>query len=113
MGLCSAKTRKPCPMVSTGTKMELAKTKGKTQMNPADWTVSTFLAAKPMVAEIQEKAKQKNEVSNKAKTKLPKPFSIVNPISRPTRVIKISTNTFRINSVTVRPTKTAERAIGK
>src|SRR5690348_15939382 len=56
-GWCSAKVRSQVGMLSTGTNALLANVKGKSQMNPADCAASTLLTDKPMVAEIQEKAK--------------------------------------------------------
>src|SRR5260370_24700603 len=56
-GWCSAKARSHGGMVSTGTNALLANVNGKSQMKPADCAASTLLTDKPIVAEIQEKAK--------------------------------------------------------
>ena len=51
-------------IVSTGTKIELAKANGKTQIIPAVCAVSTFSTNRPMVAETQLKAKPKRIIIN-------------------------------------------------
>ena len=56
-GWCSAKACSHGGMLSTGTNALLAKVKGKSQMKPADCAASTLFTDKPIVAEIQEKAK--------------------------------------------------------
>src|SRR3990167_5636775 len=62
IGVCVAKTCNQSGMVSICTKMELAKTRGKTQMKPETCAVSTSLTDMPIAAETQEKAKPKSKV---------------------------------------------------
>src|SRR5215471_738950 len=56
-GWWSAKVRSQVGMPSVGTNALLANVKGKSQTKPADCAASTLWTDKPIVAEIQEKAK--------------------------------------------------------
>ena len=55
-GVLLAKAWSQEGMVSIGTKIELIKANGNSQIKPATWAVSTFLTVNPMAAETQEKA---------------------------------------------------------
>src|SRR3989338_5053759 len=71
MGLILANASSHEGMVSMGTKIELAKTSGNTQINPATCAVSTFLTERPIAAETQEKAKPNEAMRKTAATIAP------------------------------------------
>src|ERR671927_1998570 len=99
-------------MVATGTKAELAKMMGTTQVKPAAWADSGLATVNPMLAEISDRASPNTTTKARADTAGTSPAWKRNPKRKPTAVIKRTTNELRTVSLKVRPRSTAERAIG-
>src|SRR3989344_866198 len=95
IGLCLAKACSQEGILGTGTKIELANTKGNTQTKPATCAVSISFTSRPIVAEIQENANP-NSTDNAIAARLSNilPWKR-NPMRYPTPVIRQTTNTFR------------------
>ena len=69
----SAITSSQPDMVRTGTKTELMKTSGKTQIKPATWAVSTSLTTMPKNAETHENVIPKSTAKAMTATALAAP----------------------------------------
>ena len=59
-GLTEANASRTGGMVEIGTKADEMNVRGNTQMNPICWAASTFMTARPTIAEIHEIAKPKS-----------------------------------------------------
>ena len=108
----SANTCSHVGMLSVGTKAELAKVRGKSQMKPADWTASTVFMLSAMTTPIHENANDVSSSSMKATSCAPTDPSGRKPTSTPTMYMTPTTAALRTRSDTVRPTSTADRAMG-
>lgn len=81
-------------------------------MKPADCTASTVFMLSAITTPIHEKANDVSSSSPKATSCAPMEPSGRKPTARPTAYITPTTTAFRTRSDTVRPTRTADRAIG-
>ena len=111
-GLTSAKAWSQSGMVETGTNTELAKTSGKTTTNPADWAASAPRTVSATKAKIQLSAKPKAATTATQASAPRTPPWKRKPTRYPTTNISAMITVLRNRSATVRPSSTAERAIG-
>jgi hypothetical protein len=80
--------------------------------NTADWAASTLRTDSATVANTHDTAKPNSSMTAMAARKRPGPVCTRKPTAKPTRHMNPTTTTLRAMSATVRPTSTAERAIG-
>ena len=96
----------------TGTSAALTNTMGKMPVNMAAWTPSTCLIASATTAEIHEKTNPTESTSAIIPIAPTTPFWNLNPTRYATTITRSSRIRFLATSEVVRPTRTAERAIG-
>src|SRR5436190_1795533 len=111
-GLCSAIGWIHEAMPMTGTSAALTNTMGKMPVNIAAWAPSTCLIASATTAEIHEKTNPTESTSAIIPIAPTTPFWNLNPTRYATTITRSSRIRFLATSEVVRPTRTAERAIG-
>src|SRR5215203_878894 len=108
-------TARPCNhdgIVATGTNADDANTSGARSGNDTAWAVSASFTERPTMANTHDSEYEKATMIAMQPSSPHTLVPIVHPTQNPTTHIRITTKKLRTRSARVRPTSTAERAIG-